>query len=98
MGYRIKRVDLLSDLREKPEASLSDSLVEQWELEWDSIANIDSTALLDSLKHSLELDSAALLLRDSLYRQLYATEGADSLGLHIEDYSLGHVGLKHFFD
>ena len=37
---------------------------------------------------SAGIDSAALALRDSLYKAVYAVQGADSLGAHIEDYSL----------
>ena len=46
---------------------------------------------------SAGIDSAALALRDSLYKAVYAVQGADSLGAHIEDYSLGHIGLQRFF-
>ncbi|EJW95129.1 hypothetical protein EVA_16764 [gut metagenome] len=43
------------------------------------------------------INSITIALRDSLYRAMYAVEGADSLGSHIEDYSIGHIGLKRFF-
>lgn len=94
-GIKIKKVDLLSDLRVKPEASSLDSLRMQWE-EPDTMA-IDSTALRDSIIQATGIDSVALALRDSLYKTVYAVQGSDSLGIHIEDYSVGHIGLKRFF-
>ena len=95
-GYRVKRVDLLSDFKvEEPRFDL-DSLRLKLEEEPDTF-QIDSALARDSLQREAGLDSAALALRDSLYQTLYAVRGADSLGLHIEDYSIGHIGLRHFF-
>lgn len=94
-GWEIKKVDLLSDLREKaPEVSL-DSLRNQ--LKEPDTLEVDSAALRNSIIRATEIDSAALALRDSLYNVMYSVRGADSLGKHIEDYSPGHVGLKRFF-
>lgn len=94
-GYAIKKVDLLSDFKVKEEKFSLDSLRKQLE-EVDTLF-VDSVAIQDSLVHSTEIDSAALALRDSLYQTIYAVQGADSLGSHIEDYSVGHIGLKRFF-
>lgn len=90
-GIKIKKVDLLSDIRIKADSQSMDSL--RMQLEEPDTLQIDSLALMKASG----VDSAALALRDSLYRTMYAIEGADSLGTRIEDYSVGHVGLKRFF-
>ena len=94
-GYKIKKVDLLSDFKVKEEKLSLDSLKQQ--LEQADTLQVDSVALRDSIMRSAGIDSAALALRDSLYKAVYAVQGADSLGAHIEDYSLGHIGLQRFF-
>lgn len=94
-GHKIKSVDLLSDLRVKPESLSMDSL--RLALEKGETAKVDSVALRDSMMRVTGIDSVALALRDSLYRAVYASQGADSLGIHIEDYSVGHIGLKRFY-
>lgn len=94
-GQKIKKVDLLSDLRVKTQSLSMDSLRKQ--LEQPDTLQIDSVALRDSIIRSTGIDSAALALRDSLYDVMYSVQGADSLGTHIEDYSVGHIGLKRFF-
>lgn len=96
--YPIKKVDLLSDLRAKPQELTLDSLRKQLELQAqeDSLA-IDSVALRDSIRREIGLDSAILALRDSLYRVVAFSKGADSTGSHFEDYSIGHIGLQKFF-
>ena len=94
-GQKIKNVDLLSDLRVKTQSLSMDSLRKQ--LEQPDTLEIDSVALRDSIIRSTGIDSAALALRDSLYNVMYSVQGADSLGTHIEDYSVGHIGLKRFF-
>lgn len=98
LGYAVKRVDLLSDIRVSPRSSTVDSL-KQALLKPDTLLAADSlTAPEPPLSPSQAgLDSARLALRDSLYRAVYGEAGADSLGTRIEDYSLGHVGLKRFF-
>lgn len=96
LGFPVKKVDLLSDLREKPEALTLDSLRRQLEAE-DTLLVVDSVAIRDSIQKTTGIDSAVLALRDSLYQVLQASQGADSLGTRVEDYSVGHVGLKRFF-
>lgn len=95
-GYEIKKVDLLSDFKVKKAKISLDSLALHLEQETDSLL-VDSVALKDSMMRVAGIDSAALALRDSLYKAIYAVQGADSLGSHIEDYSIGHIGLKRFF-
>lgn len=94
-GYEIKRVDLLSDFKVKREMFSLDSL--RLQLEQIDSLSMDSVVTPDSLTRPAEIDSLALALRDSLYKAVYAVQGADSIGSHIEDYSLGHIGLKRFF-
>lgn len=94
-GQKIKKVDMLSDLRVKTESLSMDSLRKQ--LEMPDTLQLDTVALRDSVIRSTGIDSAALALRDSLYNIMYAVKGADTLGKHIEDYSVGHIGLKRFF-
>lgn len=92
-AVKLKRVDLLSDLRVEPPSIPLDSLILADE---DTVA-VDSVKLQQLAVEKAGIDSIALAQRDSLYRALYASEDADSLGLRIEDYSVGHVGLSHFF-
>ena len=94
-GYKVKKVDLLSDFKVREDKILLDSLRHQ--LERMDTVRVDSVALRDSLARVTGIDSAALALRDSLYQAAYAVAGADSSGARIEDYSLGHIGLKRFF-
>ena len=96
LGLPIKRVDMLSDLRVKAEAFSMDSL--RLQLEQPDTIQIDTAAMRDSISKTTGIDSTGLALRDSLYRVMYAEQGADSLGVRIEDYSVGHVGLKRFFE
>lgn len=95
LGLEIKRVDLLSDFKFKESDNSLDSL--KCVLEMGDTIEVDSVALRDSIMRSSGIDSVSLALRDSLYNAVYAVEGADSLGTHIEDYSIGHIGLKRFF-
>lgn len=98
-GYTIKKVDLLSDLRVEEETVALDSLLRRLESEAvrDTLA-VDSVALRDSLQKVAGIDSAAVALRDSLFRVISLVEDADSAGMRIEDYSVGHIGLKRFFE
>ena len=94
-GMKIKKVDLFSDLRIKPESLYMDSLRMQLE-QPDTIGMVSGT-VHDSILKMTGIDSVALALRDSLYTIMYADKGADSFGTRIEDYSVGHIGLKRFF-
>ena len=95
MGYTIRKVDLLSDFKVKAGPSALDSLVRRL-AEMDTM-RVDSVAMRDSIVQATGIDSVALALRDSLYLAIYSVPGADSLGSHIEDYSIGHIGMKRFF-
>lgn len=94
-GIKIKKVDLLSDLRVKQESSSMDSL--RLQLEQPDTVLLDSASIRDSIARTMGIDSLALAIRDSLYQAMYSVQGADSLGTRIEDYSVGHIGLKRFF-
>lgn len=94
-GMKIKKVDLFSDIRIKPESISMDSL--RMQLEQPDTVRIDSAAVRDSILKTTGIDSVALALRDSLYRVMLTDKGADSTGTRIEDYSVGHIGLKRFF-
>lgn len=96
-GHKIKKVDLLSDIRissNSRKVSL-DSIRQVLSLP--DTLDIDTVALRTSVVESTGIDSASLHLRDSLYNRLYAAAGVDSTGSRIQDYSPGHVGLKRFF-
>jgi len=94
-GHKIKKIDLLSDIREKPAAITLDSL-KQMLAEADTV-EVDSAAIRETVMQKRGIDSVALSLRDSLYQLMYATEGVDDSGSRIEDYSPGHIGLRRFF-
>jgi len=94
-GHTLKKVDLLSDLRIKSPTIVWDDFFAELERE-DSLF-MDSVSFIPPIEITHTIDSVSLALRDSLYRVMYTQDGADSLGIHIEDYSLGHTGLKRFF-
>ena len=101
-GIKLKKVDLLADIRVAQDSSFGNYLLVQGEQEdlfcIDSmIAIMHQFKLKDTLSAFLPIDSASIKLRNSLYQVMYAVEGADSLGTRIEDYSVGHVGLRRFF-
>lgn len=94
-GHTMKQLDLLADFRQRQESeSPMDSLRRQLSKE-DTLA-LDTISVIETTPVAT-IDSVSLALRDSLYQALYAVEGADSLGIRIEDYSVGHIGLKRFF-
>ncbi|MCD7915904.1 MAG: hypothetical protein LUG96_12040 [Tannerellaceae bacterium] len=95
-GQKIKKVDLFSDIRQKPEPLSLDSFLVQ--LEQADTLIIDSVTIRDSIIQAGIMDSMVLVVRDSLYHALYALQGGDSSGTRIEDYSVGRIGLKRFFD
>jgi hypothetical protein len=94
-GYKIRKVDLLSDIRMKETPVLLDSLRTQ--LEETEVMEIDSTAFCDSTIQAALMDLRAIELRDSLYKVMAANHEADAAGVRIEDYSIGHTGLNRFF-
>lgn len=94
-GMKIKKVDLLSDLRIKPESLSMDSL--RMQLEQPDTVRIDSAAVRDSILKTTGIDSVALALRDSLYKVMYADKGADSLGTRIEGLLCRPYRFETFF-
>ena len=94
-GYKIKKVDLLSDIRIKAAPLSLDSL--RMQLEQTETIEIDSTAIRDSVIQAGLIDLRAIELRDSLYKVMAANQDADTAGVRVEDYSIGHIGLKRFF-
>lgn len=98
-GIKLKKVDLLSDIRMKKESFILDSL--RYELEkLDSLAADSFTILsVDTVEPTERADSLARSLRDSLYQVMQSTwRDGDSSEVLIEDFSTGHTGLKKFFD
>ncbi|MDR0794786.1 MAG: hypothetical protein LBE79_01830 [Tannerella sp.] len=93
-GFAIKKVDLLSDIRVRlEEVSLEPSINEPDEiflLQVDTIQEADSMLVRG-------LNAVQLLERDSLYKTAYSDVAADTVQVRIEDFSVGHTGLKHFF-
>ncbi|MDR0429327.1 MAG: hypothetical protein LBH58_02470 [Tannerellaceae bacterium] len=94
-GHKIKAIDLLSDIRVKAVPASLDSLRAQ--LEDTEPLPIDSAVIRDSVVQTGLIDLRSIELRDSLYKVMKASQGADLAGVRIEDYSVGHTGLKRFF-
>ncbi|MDR2469283.1 MAG: hypothetical protein LBD27_02230 [Tannerella sp.] len=90
MGVTIRKVDLLSDIRIKPERAAEDRLFIDFE-------DADAPKVTDTLAVP-ENTVATVVRRDSIYRQVMATKAArDSLPVAVEDFSVGRKGLAHFF-
>lgn len=97
-GFKLKKVDLLADIRkdrhnESPDVQLPEP---------DESDTIPADSLfpvaVDTARVRIAADSAAVRLRDSLYRAMQASWAAgDSSGVRIEDFSTGHTALKRFF-
>lgn len=95
-GYKLKKVDLFSDIRLKPKNTSLDSIKQV--LAMPDTLQIDTLALRASVVETSGIDSTVLQSRDSLYQQLYATATKEAkTGHRIEDFSPGHIGLKRFF-
>jgi hypothetical protein len=94
-GMKVKRVDLLADLRRKEAgAALMDSLRNALIAEdTTSLPGVDSASLLAVAAPTLPPE--VLAERDSLYALLNA-EGRDSTLIPFEDYSAGRTGLSRF--
>ncbi len=95
LGYKIKKVDLLSDLRIEDDSVSLDELKRKLAIADSLLADSISKARIRQFPES---DSSAIAMRDSLYRVMQSSWSiADSSGVRLEDFSLGHVGLKRFF-
>lgn len=87
-GFRIRKVDLLSDIRVREAGMPVDAIMP--DLPADSLHISDSADLHRT-------DSAMMTKRDSLYHLLMAEMGTDTGHLRIRDFSVGHTGLHRFF-
>lgn len=95
LGYKIKKVDLLSDIRVTPQKASLDSIKQILQLP-DTI-EVDTVALRTAIIESTGMDTVSLQQRDSLYSKSYAAVDVDSTGSRIQDFSPGHIGLKRFY-
>jgi lysophospholipase L1-like esterase len=94
-GFPIRKVDMLSDIRIEIKEDSSDSL----QCSSDDVLLADVAPLIDSKKIK-GFDSIQILQRDSLYQSIVsdiAPGKSDSVKVRIEDFSVGHTGLHHFF-
>jgi hypothetical protein len=95
LGFTLKKVDILSDVRVRTVHTLLDSLVNapnpELPVPIDTLITPDSTVLVRGLT------AAQLVERDSLYRSAASSVAIDSVQVRIEDFSAGYTGLKHFF-
>lgn len=91
-GLSVRKVDLLSDVRVKKEAVSLDSLKRELnDLSPDSLyIPTDSTTIRG-------FDPVRILKRDSIYQLLASDIEKDTAMVRIEDFSVGHTGLHHFF-
>ena len=94
LGFTLKKVDVLSDVRVRSIHNSLDLQIDEPEEEL--ILPIDSQTIADSTSDS-DLTAVQLLERDSLYRLVASTSNTDSVQVRIEDFSVGYTGLKHFF-
>ena len=92
LGFSIRKVDMLSDLRVKIEQASLDSL----KRELDDVLLDDSFDLTDSTLIR-GFDSKQITKREALYEMIASDVKADSSRIRIEDFSLGHTGLHNFF-
>ena len=94
LGFSLKKVDMLSDVRVRAERVSLDSLLMETEIEnllvADSLSTADSTLVRG-------LNTSQLSERDSLYRLASSGVETTQTEVRIEDFSAGHTGLKHFF-
>ncbi len=91
-GIPIKKVDLLSDLRMKERPLLSDSA----ELLLSGTLPVDSLPPSDTLSIR-GFNPQEISRRNAAYRNRASSMPKDTTGTRIEDYSVGHTGLYHFF-
>ncbi|GHT29373.1 hypothetical protein AGMMS49574_05960 [Bacteroidia bacterium] len=94
LGYKIKKVDLFSDIRVVPQVATMDSLRAQLEQPVDVPVEVDDTPTSTLSADSARISSAR---RDSISKLMNSMQTADPQGLHIEDYSADHTGLQRFF-
>jgi len=94
LGFSLKKVDMLSDLRVRVEKASLDSLINETDM--DNLWAVDLPEIPDSsLVHGM--NAMQLLERDSLYRMVLSGVETKATEVRIEDFSVGYTGLKHFF-
>jgi len=94
LGFTLKRVDLLSDVRVKAQPIPLDLQINEQDEEL--FLPIDTLGISDSVAvRGLTADQ--LLERESLYQMAASSSNTDSIQVRIEDFSVGYTGLKHFF-
>lgn len=95
-GFKIRKVDLLSDIRIRPASPSSLDSIKQLLAESEEF-NSDQFAAPDTSEVKKEVEALTnQQRRDSLYKASVA-KSKKSSGTYIEDFSEGHVGLKRFF-
>ena len=96
-GIPLKRVDLLSDLRDDLPDTQLDSLIRQLEAHDTIPIDTQLVQLMTETENPIARDSQQLAGRDSLYRVLTSQHVADSVPGMIQDYAPGHTALERFF-
>ena len=97
--FKLKKVDLLADIRPEKQAAGLDSLELQLAEADSLVADSLATAPPADTLRLPSADTSSVQLRDSLYRALQETwNQTDSSEVRIEDFSSGHTALKRFFD
>ena len=86
-GLSIKKMDMLSDLRVGSEDEDEDS----------NFSRADSVLLRGDSTGLSAADRERLAYRDSMYRAIMAQLRSDTLKAVVEDFSVGHIGLRRFF-
>lgn len=86
-GLSIKKMDMLSDLRVGSEDEDEDS----------NLSRADSVLLRGDSTGLSAADRERLAYRDSMYRAIMAQLRGDTLKAVVEDFSVGHIGLRRFF-
>ena len=94
LGFTLKKVDMLSDVRARIANTSLDSLIKAPDMEL--LLSADSLTISDTTLVR-GLTASQLFERDSLYRLAATSADTDSVRVRIEDFSVGYTGLRHFF-
>ena len=93
LGFTLKKVDVLSDVRVRDTRTLIDLQINEPDIEL--ILPIDTLTTSDTVTMR-GLTADQLLERESLYQMAASSSSTDSIQVRIEDFSVGYTGLKHF--
>ena len=93
LGFTLKKVDVLSDVRVRDTRALIDLQINEPDIEL--ILPIDTLTTSDTVTMR-GLTADQLLERESLYQMAASSSSTDSIQVRIEDFSVGYTGLKHF--